>query len=153
MSLLLHSCSGPSGLEREASSWPGPGGSLLKLQPSVGGWFFTHVLWQTPDLPSSQLNMKQLLTSLLDNRTWSVLSQNASLEKPLHIDPRNLWLEWWDPTVTIFGCLVVFLVMKARSLQCGKPPFQRIGDEGMAVCWWLPRWLWMPFQIRFKRNI
>ncbi|XP_077167143.1 chloride channel protein ClC-Kb-like isoform X3 [Paroedura picta] len=61
---------------------------------------------------ASRLSMKQLLTSLLDNRTWGILSQNASLNRPLHVDPRELWLEWWDPSLTVFGCLVVFLVMK-----------------------------------------
>lgn len=61
---------------------------------------------------ASKLNMQQLLTSLLDNRTWGVLSQNASLARPLQVDPDNLWQEWWDPHITIFGTLVVFLVMK-----------------------------------------
>ncbi|XP_042335951.1 chloride channel protein ClC-Kb-like isoform X2 [Sceloporus undulatus] len=61
---------------------------------------------------ASRLTMKELLTSLLDNHTWGVLSQNASLARPLHVDPSNLWLEWWDPNITIFGTLVVFLVMK-----------------------------------------
>ncbi|KAL8198239.1 UNVERIFIED_CONTAM: hypothetical protein K2H54_002335, partial [Gekko kuhli] len=61
---------------------------------------------------ASRLSMKELLTSLLDNRTWGILSQNASLDRPLHVDPRDLWLEWWDPSITVFGCLAVFLVMK-----------------------------------------
>ncbi|XP_008120040.2 chloride channel protein ClC-Kb [Anolis carolinensis] len=61
---------------------------------------------------ASRLNMKELLTSLLDNHTWVVLSQNASLARPLHVDPSQLWLEWWDPNITVFGTLVVFLVMK-----------------------------------------
>lgn len=62
--------------------------------------------------PPPQLSMKELLTSLLDNRTWSVLSQNASLSRPLQVDPHNLWQEWWDPNITVFGTLLVFLVMK-----------------------------------------
>ncbi|XP_053137418.1 chloride channel protein ClC-Kb-like isoform X2 [Hemicordylus capensis] len=62
---------------------------------------------------ASKLSMKELLNSLLDNRTWGVLAQNASLvARPLQVDPNNLWLEWWDPHITIFGSLVVFLVMK-----------------------------------------
>lgn len=63
-------------------------------------------------LSSLQLSMKELLTSLLDNRTWSVLSQNASLDRPPQVDPSNLWQEWWDPGITVFGTLSVFLVMK-----------------------------------------
>ncbi|XP_060115028.1 chloride channel protein ClC-Kb-like [Heteronotia binoei] len=61
---------------------------------------------------ASRLSMKDLLTSLLDNRTWGTLSQNASLDRPLRLDPRDLWLEWWDPNITIFGCLLFFLAMK-----------------------------------------
>ncbi|XP_054857725.1 chloride channel protein ClC-Ka [Eublepharis macularius] len=61
---------------------------------------------------ASRLSMKELLTSLLDNRTWGVLSQNASLDWPLQVDPQDLWLEWWNPHATVLGCLVVFLVMK-----------------------------------------
>ncbi|KAF7235828.1 Chloride channel protein ClC-Kb [Varanus komodoensis] len=61
---------------------------------------------------ASRLSMKELLTSLLDNHTWSILSQNASLAKPLQVTPEALWLEWWDPRVTIFGTLAIFLVMK-----------------------------------------
>ncbi|XP_026540191.1 chloride channel protein ClC-Ka [Notechis scutatus] len=61
---------------------------------------------------ASRLNMKELLTSLLDNRTWSVLSQNVSLDRPPQVDPLNLWQEWWHPDISIFGTLSVFLVMK-----------------------------------------
>nr|XP_056720914.1 chloride channel protein ClC-Ka isoform X2 [Euleptes europaea] len=61
---------------------------------------------------ASRLSMKELLTSLLDDRTWGLLSRNGSLDRPLHVDPQDLWLEWWDPNITAFGCLVVFLVMK-----------------------------------------
>nr|XP_020637703.1 chloride channel protein ClC-Kb-like isoform X3 [Pogona vitticeps] len=61
---------------------------------------------------ASRLTMKELLNSLLDNHTWGVLSQNASLTRPLQVDPENLWLEWWDPNLSIFGTLVVFLGMK-----------------------------------------
>ncbi|KAG8142251.1 hypothetical protein E2320_006186 [Naja naja] len=65
-------------------------------------------------LPSffAQLSMKELLTSLLDNRTWGVLSQNVSLDRPPQVDPLNLWQEWWHPDISIFGTLSVFLVMK-----------------------------------------
>lgn len=59
--------------------------------------------------------MKELLTSLLDNRTWSVLSQNVSLGSPPQVDPLNLWQEWWHPSISIFGTLSVFLVMKVRA--------------------------------------
>nr|XP_028597229.1 chloride channel protein ClC-Kb-like isoform X3 [Podarcis muralis] len=61
---------------------------------------------------ASRLSMKELLTSLLDNHTWSALSQNASLARPLQVDTHNLWLEWWDPNITIFGTLTIFLFMK-----------------------------------------
>ncbi|XP_078498669.1 chloride channel protein ClC-Kb-like [Lissotriton helveticus] len=61
---------------------------------------------------ASRLSMKELLNSLLDNRTWAVLAQNASLEAHDTVDPKNLWLEWWDPTFTAFGTLAFFLVMK-----------------------------------------
>ncbi|KAM3824251.1 chloride channel protein ClC-Ka isoform 1-T2 [Vipera latastei] len=61
---------------------------------------------------ASRLSMKDLLTSLLDNRTWSVLSQNVSLGSPPQVDPLNLWQEWWHPSISIFGTLSVFLVMK-----------------------------------------
>ncbi|KAJ6656776.1 hypothetical protein lerEdw1_003107 [Lerista edwardsae] len=61
---------------------------------------------------ASKLSMKELLTSFLDNRTWSALSQNASLARPLQVDPLNLWQEWWDPDLTIFGTLLIFVVMK-----------------------------------------
>uniref|UniRef100_A0A8C4S1U8 Chloride channel K n=1 Tax=Erpetoichthys calabaricus TaxID=27687 RepID=A0A8C4S1U8_ERPCA len=59
-----------------------------------------------------QLTMKELLTSFFDNRTWIVLSKNASLPRPPSVDPNNLWIEWWDPTITIYGTLLVFIVMK-----------------------------------------
>uniref|UniRef100_A0A8C6YHZ3 Chloride channel protein n=1 Tax=Naja naja TaxID=35670 RepID=A0A8C6YHZ3_NAJNA len=61
---------------------------------------------------ASRLSMKELLTSLLDNRTWGVLSQNVSLDRPPQVDPLNLWQEWWHPDISIFGTLSVFLVMK-----------------------------------------
>ena len=68
--------------------------------------------------------MKELLNSLLDNHTWGVLSQNASLTRPLQVDPENLWLEWWDPNLSIFGTLVVFLGMKVSRTAAGQnlPP-------------------------------
>uniref|UniRef100_A0A8C4S8T9 Chloride channel K n=1 Tax=Erpetoichthys calabaricus TaxID=27687 RepID=A0A8C4S8T9_ERPCA len=59
-----------------------------------------------------RLTMKELLTSFFDNRTWIVLSKNASLPRPPSVDPNNLWIEWWDPTITIYGTLLVFIVMK-----------------------------------------
>ncbi|KAM4704338.1 chloride channel protein ClC-Ka [Rhinophrynus dorsalis] len=61
---------------------------------------------------ASRLTMKELLTSMFDNRTWWILSQNASLERPPRVDPNNLWLEWSDPQITIFGTLAFFIVMK-----------------------------------------
>lgn len=56
--------------------------------------------------------MKELLYSLFDNNTWIVLTQNASLSRPHVVDPENLWLEWWDPTFTVYGTIAFFLVMK-----------------------------------------
>ncbi|XP_053546227.1 chloride channel protein ClC-Kb-like [Bombina bombina] len=61
---------------------------------------------------ASRLTMKELLTSLFDNRTWWTLSQNASLERSPLVDPNNLWLEWANPQFTIFGTLAFFIVMK-----------------------------------------
>ncbi|XP_069096203.1 chloride channel protein ClC-Kb-like [Pleurodeles waltl] len=61
---------------------------------------------------ASRLTMKELLNSLLDNRTWAVLAQNVTLDAHDTVDPKNLWLEWWDPTFTTFGTLAFFLVMK-----------------------------------------
>ncbi|MEE6482290.1 hypothetical protein FKM82_013217 [Ascaphus truei] len=70
---------------------------------------FPHGLGQ---FMASRLTMKELLTSLFDNRTWWTLSQNASLERPPGVDPNNLWLEWSNPEITIFGTLAFFIVMK-----------------------------------------
>ncbi|KAG2458735.1 CLCKB protein, partial [Polypterus senegalus] len=61
---------------------------------------------------ASRLTMKELVTSFFDNRTWIVLSKNASLLRPPSVDPNNLWIEWWDPTITIYGTLLIFIVMK-----------------------------------------
>ncbi|XP_053308166.1 chloride channel protein ClC-Kb-like [Spea bombifrons] len=61
---------------------------------------------------ASRLTMKELLTSLFDNRTWWTLSQNASLERPPGVDPDNLWMEWANPQITIFGTLLFFIIMK-----------------------------------------
>ncbi|XP_039364620.1 chloride channel protein ClC-Kb-like isoform X1 [Mauremys reevesii] len=61
---------------------------------------------------ASRLSMKEHLTSLFDNQTWGLLSQNASLARPPQVDPENLWIEWWEPSITIYGSLVLFLVMK-----------------------------------------
>lgn len=80
--------------------------------------------------------MKELLTSLLDNRTWGILSQNASLDRPLQVDPGDLWLEWRDPNITVFGCLVVFLVMKVLSLYSWEVSLGGLDarDEPVWVC-------------------
>ncbi|XP_073457597.1 chloride channel protein ClC-Kb-like [Aquarana catesbeiana] len=61
---------------------------------------------------ASRLTMKELLVSLFDNRTWWTLSQNASVEHPVGVDPNNLWLEWANPQFTIFGTLAFFIIMK-----------------------------------------
>ncbi|XP_028922522.1 chloride channel protein ClC-Kb-like isoform X3 [Ornithorhynchus anatinus] len=61
---------------------------------------------------ASRLTMKEHLNSLFDNRSWALLSQNASLAWPPQPDPQSLWLEWWHPRLTIFGTLVFFLAMK-----------------------------------------
>ncbi|XP_073173098.1 chloride channel protein ClC-Kb isoform X5 [Lepidochelys kempii] len=61
---------------------------------------------------ASRLSMKEHLTSLFDNQTWGLLSQNASLARPPQVDPENLWIEWWEPRITIYGSLALFLVMK-----------------------------------------
>lgn len=61
--------------------------------------------------------MKEHLTSLFDNQTWGLLSQNASLARPPQVDPENLWIEWWEPRITIYGSLALFLVMKVLVLS------------------------------------
>ncbi|KAM9299542.1 chloride channel protein ClC-Kb [Gastrophryne carolinensis] len=62
---------------------------------------------------ASRLTMKELLVSLLDNRTWWTLSQNASVGAwPSDIDPNNLWMEWAHPTITVYGSLGFFIIMK-----------------------------------------
>ncbi|OCT73415.1 hypothetical protein XELAEV_18036392mg [Xenopus laevis] len=61
---------------------------------------------------ASRLTMKELLTSLFDNRTWWTLSQNSSLDRSPLVDPNNLWLEWANPQFTIFGTLAFFIIMK-----------------------------------------
>ncbi|XP_019396985.1 PREDICTED: chloride channel protein ClC-Kb-like [Crocodylus porosus] len=61
---------------------------------------------------ASRLTMKEYVSSLFDNQTWGALSQNASLARPPQVDPENLWMEWWDPNITIYGNLMIFIVMK-----------------------------------------
>ncbi|XP_032935440.1 chloride channel protein ClC-Ka isoform X5 [Catharus ustulatus] len=58
--------------------------------------------------PSVQLTMKEYLTSLFENRTWGLLTLNASgVAKP-----GELWQEWDHPSATIYGTLIFFLLMK-----------------------------------------
>ncbi|XP_073512227.1 chloride channel protein ClC-Ka isoform X2 [Phyllobates terribilis] len=59
-----------------------------------------------------RLSMKELLVSLFDNRTWWTLSQNMSAPSPVTVDPNNLWMEWANPQISIFGTLAFFIVMK-----------------------------------------
>ncbi|XP_058531680.1 chloride channel protein ClC-Ka isoform X1 [Ochotona princeps] len=61
---------------------------------------------------ASRLSMKEHLDSLFDNRSWALLTRNASPPWPKELDPQNLWLEWYHPHFTIFGTLAFFLVMK-----------------------------------------
>ncbi|XP_019367520.1 PREDICTED: chloride channel protein ClC-Kb-like [Gavialis gangeticus] len=61
---------------------------------------------------ASRLTIKEYLSSLFDNQTWGALSQNASLARPPQVDPENLWMEWWDPNITIYGNLMIFIVLK-----------------------------------------
>ncbi|NXI78718.1 CLCKB protein, partial [Rhipidura dahli] len=57
---------------------------------------------------ASRLTMKEYLTSLFDNRTWSMLAPNTSgIAKP-----GGLWQEWDHPSATIYGTLTFFLLMK-----------------------------------------
>uniref|UniRef100_A0A674N7D8 Chloride channel K n=1 Tax=Takifugu rubripes TaxID=31033 RepID=A0A674N7D8_TAKRU len=56
---------------------------------------------------ASQLTMRQLLTSLLDNSQWSAPPQNTSLQ-PL--------LEWSSPGSPVYLPLAVFLLMKMWML-------------------------------------
>ncbi|XP_014743935.1 PREDICTED: chloride channel protein ClC-Kb-like isoform X2 [Sturnus vulgaris] len=57
---------------------------------------------------ASRLTMKEYLTSLFDNRTWSLLALNASEVAK----PEGLWQEWHHPSATIYGTLTFFLLMK-----------------------------------------
>ncbi|NWW12664.1 CLCKB protein, partial [Oreocharis arfaki] len=57
---------------------------------------------------ASRLSMKDYLSSLFDNRTWSTLAPNASgVAKP-----GELWQAWDHPSATIYGTLAFFLFMK-----------------------------------------
>ncbi|XP_068771890.1 chloride channel protein ClC-Kb-like isoform X2 [Struthio camelus] len=59
---------------------------------------------------ASRLTMKEYLVSLFDNRTWGDLARNAS--PPDAAEPQRLWQEWCHPSVTLFGTLAFFLLMK-----------------------------------------
>ncbi|XP_044523701.1 chloride channel protein ClC-Kb-like isoform X3 [Gracilinanus agilis] len=61
---------------------------------------------------ASRLSMNLYLNSLLDNRSWALLSRNSTPEWPQEVDPQNLWFEWYHPQFTIFGTLCFFLAMK-----------------------------------------
>ncbi|KAM4014867.1 chloride channel protein ClC-Kb-like [Anomaloglossus baeobatrachus] len=61
---------------------------------------------------AARLSMKELLVSLFDNRTWWALSQNMSAPRPVEVDPDNLWMEWANPQISIFGTLAFFIIMK-----------------------------------------
>ncbi|CAN2387978.1 voltage-gated chloride channel activity [Pristimantis euphronides] len=61
---------------------------------------------------ASQLTMKELLVSLFDHRTWWTLSQNMSAPSPVEVDPNNLWMQWANPQISIFGTLAFFIIMK-----------------------------------------
>ncbi|XP_044138421.1 chloride channel protein ClC-Ka [Bufo gargarizans] len=61
---------------------------------------------------ASRLTMKELLVSLFDNRTWWTLAQNMTELRPTEVDPKNLWMEWTNPQISIFGTLAFFIIMK-----------------------------------------
>ncbi|XP_013009484.1 chloride channel protein ClC-Kb isoform X1 [Cavia porcellus] len=61
---------------------------------------------------ASRLSMGQYLNSLLDNNSWALATRNSSPSWPTELDPKNLWLEWYQPEFTIFGTLAFFLLMK-----------------------------------------
>uniref|UniRef100_H3CZZ8 Chloride channel K n=1 Tax=Tetraodon nigroviridis TaxID=99883 RepID=H3CZZ8_TETNG len=56
---------------------------------------------------ASQLTMRQLLTSLLDDRQWSSATHNASVQPSL---------EWTSPGTPVYLPLAVFLLMKIWML-------------------------------------
>ncbi|XP_036388621.1 chloride channel K [Megalops cyprinoides] len=64
------------------------------------------------NLMAAKLSMKQLLSSLLDNRQWHSLSQNASGLLPQELAPQNLWMEWSPPGIPVYVTLGFFLIMK-----------------------------------------
>lgn len=82
---------------------------------------------------STQLTMKEYLTSLFDNRTWGMLVPNASLvaDSP-GVDPGGLWKEWCHPSTTIFGTLAFFLLMK---VAVPPPPLVPVPPQEMVSPW------------------
>ncbi|KAM8796343.1 chloride channel protein ClC-Ka [Eudromia elegans] len=56
---------------------------------------------------ASQLTMKEYLVSLFHNGTWGELAHEAPAA-----GPRPLWREWGHPSVSFFGTLAFFLLMK-----------------------------------------
>ncbi|NWJ08119.1 CLCKB protein, partial [Crypturellus undulatus] len=59
---------------------------------------------------ASQLTMKEYLMSFFDNHTWGELARSAPAGSP--DGPHLLWQEWCHPSVSFFGTLAFFLVMK-----------------------------------------
>uniref|UniRef100_A0A8C6ZLW6 CLCKB protein n=1 Tax=Nothoprocta perdicaria TaxID=30464 RepID=A0A8C6ZLW6_NOTPE len=59
---------------------------------------------------ASQLTMKEYLVSLFDNRTWGELARGAPPGGPA--GPGHLWHAWCHPSVSFFGTLAFFLLMK-----------------------------------------
>ncbi|NXA43967.1 CLCKB protein, partial [Eudromia elegans] len=63
---------------------------------------------------ASQLTMKEYLVSLFHNGTWGELAHEAPAA-----GPRPLWREWGHPSVSFFGTLAFFLLMKVGTVPGG----------------------------------
>ncbi|XP_006145313.1 chloride channel protein ClC-Kb isoform X1 [Tupaia chinensis] len=61
---------------------------------------------------ASRLSMGELLSSLLDNNSWALMTRNSSPPWPAEPDPQNMWFEWYHPQFTVFGTLIFFFIMK-----------------------------------------
>ncbi|KFO19139.1 Chloride channel protein ClC-Ka [Fukomys damarensis] len=72
----------------------------ITYPPGVGRFF------------ASRLSMGQHLDALLDNNSWALATRSSSPPWPGELDPKNLWLDWYQPEFTVFGTLAFFLLMR-----------------------------------------
>uniref|UniRef100_A0AAY4B6S9 Chloride channel K n=1 Tax=Denticeps clupeoides TaxID=299321 RepID=A0AAY4B6S9_9TELE len=69
---------------------------------------------------AAKLSMKQLLFTLLDQKQWQAVSQNASAPED---NPEALWQMWCPPGTSVFLTLGLFLLLKLwlLVLSCTLP--------------------------------